>query len=193
MAMLPVTALMLVLSPRMGAVADRIGPRIPLTVGPVVIALGMALLTRVGPDTSFVTDVLPGVFVFGLGLSIIVAPVTSTALGAAPDSRAGAASGVNNAVARTGGLLAVSAVPGLVGLTGDALGDPAQLGPGFDEAMLWSAGMVAAAGVATFALLPRGVSLAEEAPAESDVSGPLDERVHAHSCPVDGQASSVAA
>lgn len=177
-AMLPVTALMLVLSPRMGALADRIGPRIPLTVGPLVIAVGMLLLTRVGSDASFVGDVLPGVVVFGLGLSLIVAPVTSTALGAAPDSRAGAASGVNNAVARTGGLLAVAAVPGLVGLTGDALGDPAQLGPGFDDAMRWSAAMVAAAGLGTFVLLPR------------DVVEPA--QVHSQACPVDGPASSVA-
>lgn len=193
-AMLPVTALMLVLSPRMGALADRIGPRIPLTVGPLIIASGMLLLTRIGPDASFVVDVLPGVVVFGLGLSVIVAPVTSTALGAAPDARAGAASGVNNAVARTGGLLAVAAVPGLVGLTGDALGDAAQLGPGFAEAMWWSAGMVAAAGVSTFALLPRDVALAaDDAPADAEPGVPVGERVHTHSCPIDGQASSVPA
>ncbi len=184
-AMLPVTALMLVLSPRMGAVADRIGPRTPLTVGPLMIAAGMVLLTRIGADASFLADVLPGVVVFGLGLSVIVAPVTATALGAAPDERAGAASGVNNAVARTGGLLAVAAIPGLAGLTGDALSDPDQLGPGFELAMRWCAAMVAAAGLGAFVLLPRDAGDADAARVEHG------DHVHRHACPVDGRASSV--
>lgn len=177
-ALLPVTAIMLVLSSRMGDVASRIGPRLPLTVGPLVASIGMVLMTRIGPGASYVDDVLPAVVVFGFGLSAIVAPVTSTALGSVPDDRAGAASGVNNAVARTGGLLAVAAIPGLVGLTGDALSDPEQLGPGFDRAMWLSAGIVGAAGVAAFALL------------RSDDGAESSEHTHRHSCPVDGQLTS---
>jgi hypothetical protein len=141
----------------------------------------MVLLTRVGPGASFVSDVLPAVTVFGLGLSAIVAPVTSAALGAVPDSRAGAASGVNNAIARTGGLLAVAAVPSFVGLTGDALGDPDLLGPGFDRAMVWSAAMVALGGVVAFVFLERS----------EDGDHRKTDHVRHHPCPVDGNLSTV--
>ncbi|TDT18180.1 EmrB/QacA subfamily drug resistance transporter [Ilumatobacter fluminis] len=185
-ALIPVTLLMLVLSPRMGDLSGRIGPRLPLTFGPIATALGIVLMIRVGPDASFATDVLPAVIVFGLGLSGIVAPVTSTALGSVPDERAGAASGVNNAVARTGGLLAVAAIPGLAGLTGDALSDPTRLGDGFDTAMWISAAIVAAAGVAAFALLRPDDVAAEVAGEDVD-----DGRPCCHACPVDGQLSSV--
>lgn len=178
-ALLPVTALMLLLSSRMGALSQQIGPRLPLTFGPLVAATGMALLTRVGPGASFVTDVLPAVVIFGLGLSAIVAPVTSAALSSVPDRRAGAASGTNNAVARTGGLLAVAAIPGLVGLTGDALANPDKLDPGFDKAMWVAAAMVAVGGVSAFFLL-RSIDSGEETIEH-----------HRHLCPVDGQLSSV--
>ncbi|MEL6890027.1 MAG: MFS transporter [Actinomycetota bacterium] len=182
-ALLPVTAIMLVLSARAGEVASRIGPRWPLTLGPLVVAIGMVAMTRIGTDPSFVTDVLPAVVVFGLGLACIVAPVTSTALDAVPDRRSGAASGVNNAVARTAGLLFVAAVPGLVGLTGDALGDPARLEPGFDRAMLVSAAVVAGAGVLGLLLLP-GRRPSEAGYHRHGV------KVHVHTCPVDGTVSS---
>lgn len=188
-ALLPVTLIMLLLSSRMGGLAQRIGPRWPLTIGPLVVAIGMLMLTRVGSDASFFFDVLPAVTVFGLGLSGIVAPVTSTALGAVPDNRAGAASGVNNAVARTGGLLAVAAVPGFVGLTGDALGDPGLLGPGFDRAMVWSAALVALGGVVAFALLDRSTDPSDGDLDGSDVEGAA--HVHHHACPVDGTLASV--
>ncbi|MGN6301719.1 MAG: MFS transporter, partial [Angustibacter sp.] len=115
--LLPVTGLMLVLSARSGALADRIGPRLQLTTGPLVCALGLLLMLRIGREADYVTTVLPGVVVFGLGLSVLVAPLTATALSSAPAEHAGLASGVNNAVARTGGLLAVAAVPALAGLT----------------------------------------------------------------------------
>ena len=186
-ALLPVTVLMLLLSSRMGDLAQRIGPRLPLTIGPLVAAVGMVMLTRVGPGASFVADVLPAVTVFGLGLSAIVAPVTSTALSSVPDRRAGAASAANNAVARTGGLLAVAAIPGMVGLTGDALSDPDLLGPGFDRAMWIAAGMVAVGGVSAFLLL--GDQDRDSTTGESD--RPLEHEHHRHSCPVDGQLTSV--
>ena len=94
--------------------ATRIGPRIPLTVGPVLTAVGTLMLLGVGPDGSYWTTVLPGVVVFGIGLTVLVAPLTATVLAAAPDRHAGVASGVNNAVARTGSLLAVAALPAAV-------------------------------------------------------------------------------
>lgn len=182
-ALLPVTVLMLLLSSRMGDLAQRIGPRLPLTIGPIVAAAGMLLLTRIGPGASLITDVLPAVIVFGLGLSAIVAPVTSAALGGVPDNRAGAASGANNAVARTGGLLAVAAIPGLVGLTGDALSNPELLEPGFDRAMVVSASIVAAGGICAFLLL-------EDKP-ETEETTPGSAQPHRHGCPVDGQLTSI--
>jgi EmrB/QacA subfamily drug resistance transporter len=182
--LLPVTLILLVLSPRVGALTTRIGARWPLTVGPLVVAAGMLLATRIGPKATFLGQVLPAMAVFGLGLAAIVAPVTSTALGAVPDDRAGSASGVNNAVARTGGLLAVAAIPSLVGITGDGLSDPSVLGPGFDRAMVVAAVIVAGSGIAAFVLLTErdvGATVCEEGA----------ERIAQHPCPVDGTPSSV--
>ncbi|MEL6983100.1 MAG: MFS transporter, partial [Actinomycetota bacterium] len=153
-ALLPVTGLMLVLSSRAGALARRVGPRWPLTIGPLLIALGMALFSRIGPGDSYLVDVFPAVVIFGLGLAASVAPVTATALGSIPDDRAGAASGVNNAVSRTGQLLTVAAVPPLVGLTGDALTDPVLLTAGFDDAMFVGAALVALGGLSSALLFP---------------------------------------
>lgn len=152
-AMVPATILMLLLSPRSGALAARLGPRPQLTLGPCVQACGIALMTRIGADASFVTDVLPAVLVFGSGLTIMVAPLTATALAAVPDGQAGLASGVNNAVARTGNLLAVAAVPPLAGLVGRVYDDPAAFDRGFGVAMWISAAVVLAGGaLAAFTL-----------------------------------------
>lgn len=118
LATLPLTILMLLLAARGGQLSTRIGPRVPMSLGPVVCAVGTALLAGVGPGTSYWTGILPGVSVFGLGLCLLVAPLTATVLGAAPDRYAGVASGVNNAVARAGSLLAVAALPAAVGLSG---------------------------------------------------------------------------
>ncbi|MGH3658352.1 MAG: DHA2 family efflux MFS transporter permease subunit, partial [Micromonosporaceae bacterium] len=114
-ATVPVTVLMLIGSDLAGRTATRIGPRVPLTVGPLVAGAGLALLAGVGPGSGYLTGVLPGVVVFGVGLTIVVAPLTATVLAAAPDDLAGIASGVNNAIARTGGLLGVAVVPLLAG------------------------------------------------------------------------------
>ncbi len=124
---LPITILMLLLSARSGKLASRIGPKLQLTIGPLLIACGMLLLRDVTPGASYLAGVLPGVVVFGLGLSAVVAPVTATVLAAAPDHLAGAASGMNNAVARTGGLLAVAVLPAVTSLTGAAYRSPAAL------------------------------------------------------------------
>ena len=155
-ALLPVTVLMLVLSSRAGDLAHRIGPRWPLTVGPVLIAIGMVMYTGIGPDADYFTDVLPAVTVFGLGLSASVAPVTATAIGSVPDGRSGAASGTNNAIARTGQLLAVAAVPPLVGLTGEALSDPDLLNAGFPGAMYTGAVFVGLGALAALLMFREG-------------------------------------
>lgn len=141
-ALLPITLMLLTGSAKGGELAQRFGPRWPLTFGPLLIAAAMLLYSRVGPGDNYVTDVLPGTLLFGLGLVLSVAPVTASALGAAPDERAGAASGINNAVSRTGQLLAIAAVPPLVGLTGDALNDPELLTAGFDNAMFVGAALL---------------------------------------------------
>lgn len=111
LALMPVTILMLVLSARAGALATRIGPRIPMTVGPLVVGAGLALMARIQPGAGYVTTVLPAAFVFGLGLALTVAPLTATVLAAAEQRYAGVASGVNNAVARVAQLLAVAGLP----------------------------------------------------------------------------------
>ncbi|MFC4002069.1 MFS transporter [Prauserella oleivorans] len=133
---LPVTALMVALSGRSGALAQRIGPRTQLVAGPLLLALGMWLLQRVAPGSSYVGTVLPAVTVFGLGLATVVAPVTATVLAAAPDRHAGVASGVNNAIARSGNLLAVAVLPAVAGLSGAAYSDPVALTAGWRTA-LW--------------------------------------------------------
>jgi len=150
---LPVTALMLLLSPRAGALSHRIGPRLPMTVGPLVCAVGAGMLSTIGADAPYVTHVLPGVLVFGLGLSATVAPLTTTALAAAPDRLAGVASGVNNAVARIAGLLAIAVLP-LVAGVGTSLTDPVTLGPAYQVALLVCAGLLAGGGVISWFTVP---------------------------------------
>jgi predicted MFS family arabinose efflux permease len=118
LAMLPTTVLMMLLSARAGDVAKRIGPRWPMTAGILVAGAGFVWMSTIGPGASYPLQVLPAVTVFGLGLSAAVAPLTSTVLASADERYAGTASGVNNAVARTGSLFAVAAVPPLVGLVG---------------------------------------------------------------------------
>lgn len=146
-ALLPVTGLMLALSSASGALAARIGPRLQMSAGPLLCAVATVLLSRVGPHPSYVTGVLPGVLLFGLGLSATVAPLTVTVLAAAADRYAGVASGVSNAVARTAGLLAVAALPPLAGIGGADYTDPARFAPGFRTAMLLAAGLLVAGGV----------------------------------------------
>lgn len=143
-ALLPITVIMLLLSERAGRLAVRIGPRVPMTVGPALSAAGLLLMTRIGSDASYLADVLPGVCVFGLGLATTVAPLTATVLGAADERHAGIASGVNNAVARAAGLLAVAALPLLVGLSDTDFRDPAAFGDGFRVTLLICAGLLAA-------------------------------------------------
>jgi EmrB/QacA subfamily drug resistance transporter len=172
-ALLPVTVIMLLLSSWAGGLGQRIGPRIPMTIGPLVAAAGLALLTRIGPGASYLYDVLPGVIVFGFGLSLTVAPLTSTVLASAPQQHAGVASGVNNAIARSAGLLIVAALPLLIGLTGDAYTDPDLLESAFVQSMLLCAGLLTLGGVlAAVSLRPSKVT----APAVEMAPSPC--RVH---------------
>jgi len=144
--LLPVTACMLVLSARSGALASRIGPRLQMSVGPLVVAAGLALFSRITASGGYLPEVLPAVLVFGLGLSVTVAPLTATALASAPVQRAGMASAVNNDVARTAGLIAVAVLPAASGLSGSAYLHPAVFAPGFRTACLIGAVVCAVGG-----------------------------------------------
>ncbi len=159
LATIPVTILMLLFSARAGALATRIGPRLPMTIGPIVAACGLLLYLRIGEDASFVGDVLPGALVFGVGLAMLVAPLTTAVLAAAPDAQTGIASGVNNAVARTGSLLAVAAIPPIAGISGANFADPSVFGPGFRTGIEICVGMLVLSGLLAFALI-RGRSVA---------------------------------
>ncbi len=152
-ALLPITVVMLVMSARMGRLAQRIGPRLPMTVGPIVAGCGLALLVRVGADASYVTDLLPALIVFSLGLSATVAPLTATALAAAPPRQVGVASAINNDIARVAGLLAVAVLPGLAGITPSAYRHPEQLSAGFHHAVLIAGGLAALGGLLSFLLI----------------------------------------
>jgi len=151
--LLPVTVIMLALSARSGALAARIGPRLQMSVGPLVIAAGLALFARIGPSGNYLTEVLPAVVIFGLGLAINVAPLTSTVLAAVPAEHAGMASAVNNDVARAASLIVVAVLPAAAGLTGAAYLHPAQFSAGFHTASLISAAMCIAGGAVAAAAI----------------------------------------
>ena len=153
--LLPVTVVMLLLSSRAGAWAQVTGPRLPLTAGPLVCAAGVLLMLRVGPGASYVLDVLPGVTVLGLGLSWLVAPLTATVLAAAETRHVGVASGVNNAVARAAGLLAVAVLLALGGLAGDDYADHGAFADGFRTALLVCTGVLVAGAALSAVAVPR--------------------------------------
>src|SRR5438874_711037 len=110
----PISLLLFFLSPRFGAFTARVGPRLPMSAGPIVGGLGLLMLMRVGVNPSYPTEVLPALVVFGLGLSATVAPLTTTVLNAVDEHNAGIASGVNNAIARVAGLLAIAAIGAVI-------------------------------------------------------------------------------
>jgi EmrB/QacA subfamily drug resistance transporter len=174
-ALLPATFVMLVLSPRAGALNSRIGPRLPMSLGPIVAAFGTLLLTRIGPGASYLVDVVPGVLFLGLGLSLTVAPLTTTVLGAASAEHAGVASAINNAVARAAGLVAVAVLPLIAGISGDDYQHPLEFASGFRIAMMVCSALLVAGGI-TGALTIRN-------PRPEPVSTPPDGR---HYCAVDG-------
>jgi EmrB/QacA subfamily drug resistance transporter len=171
--LLPVNALMLSLSPAMGRLSARIGPRLPMAGGALVAAAGMLLFARVGPGASYVTTVLPAAIVFGAGLTALVAPLTTAVLGAVDEREAGVASGINNAVARLAGLIATAALPLAAGLGGLARLDGPAFDAGYMRAMSISAGLCAAGAVVAFVTIRSG---ARPAPA------PLTHPSLAHGC-----------
>ena len=158
-ALLPVSVVMLLLAARAGRAAQRWGPRWFLAAGPVLAAGGVALLTRLSPESGYLVDVLPAMVLLGVGLAVLVAPLTATVLAAAPPEKAGTASGVNNAVARTAGLLAVAVLPALVGIGGSSYDDPTAFLAGFRPAMAICAALLVAGGVLAAAVV-RNPSLA---------------------------------
>jgi EmrB/QacA subfamily drug resistance transporter len=149
-AIFPITLLLFLLSPRLGGLVSRMGSRRLITLGPVVAALGLALFLRVSASASYLTVVLPAAVVFGIGLALTAAPLTTTILGAVPSTRAGIASGVNNAVTRVAGLLAVAAVPLAAGLASAADGAGSGFTSGFHHAMLISAVLCLLGAVVSF-------------------------------------------
>lgn len=169
-ALLPATLLMLVLSPASGSLAQRIGPRLQLTVGPVLAAVGLVLLAGIGSEASWWADVMPGAVVFGLGLVTFVAPLTATVMAAADPAHVSVASGVNNAVARAASLLALAVIPPASGLA--AATAPAQVTDAFGTAMVMTAVLAVAAAPLGWFGLRRGQQ------------GPRSPR-HLY-CPVDG-------
>jgi len=141
-ALTPITVLLLVFSPVAGKVASRIGYRVPMTVGPIVAGLGVALLAPIGPGSSYLAALLPGIVVLGIGLAATVAPLTTAVLAGAEERHAGIAAAVNTAIARLAGLLAVALLPLVAGIGGT---DAASLAGGFARAM-WICAIVCAAG-----------------------------------------------
>lgn len=161
-ALLPITGLMLLLSPRMGALTQRIGPRGPMTLGPLVVAAGTFLLVRAIPGASYASGVLPGVVVFGLGLVITVGPLTGTVLAAVDERHVGAASGVNNAASRVAGLVAVALLPEVTHM-GRSL-TKASVSAGYHEAMVISAVIAAVGGAVAFVTIRSSVEVAPTVP-----------------------------
>ena len=158
-AMLPSIAVLVLLSARGGQLAQRIGPRLPMTLGPLLVAAGTLLLVGVDGSAPYVVEILPGTLLQGLGMALTVAPLTATVLGAAPDALAGIASGVNNAVARAAQLLAVAALPVAVGLAGDDYAEPAVLTAGFRAAMVVCAVLLALGAAVSWATVRNDVLL----------------------------------
>jgi hypothetical protein len=155
--LLPANALMLTLSPAAGRFAQRHGARGPMTAGALVAGVGMLLFSRVVPGGTYVGAILPAVVVFGLGLSMLVAPLTAAVLAAAPDSDAGVASGVNNAVARLAGLISAAALPVAAGMGGLAKLSGLQLTRGFTRAMWICAALAALAAMVTWGMTGTGM------------------------------------
>lgn len=163
-AILPVTVVMLLLSSRAGELSQRVGPKLPMTVGLALGAAGAFALSGVGAGTRYLTGVLPGVGLLGLGLSATVAPLTTTVLAAAPGQHAGVASAINNAVARVAGLLAVAAFPLVLGLHGEAYHVASRLEPAYRHALDLCAGLLAAGAVLSALLVPAGRAVTPSSP-----------------------------
>ena len=147
LAMLPLPILMTSASPTMGSIAARIGPRIPLTVGPLVVGVGMIVSRLMGPDAGYWMGTFPAILIMALGMTIAVAPLTSSILGSVEEQHVAMASGFNSAVARLGGLIATALLGSVLGQEGTALFES------FHGAMSVSAAVAAAAGIVALTML----------------------------------------
>ena len=147
LAMLPLPVLMTAISPTMGSIAARLGPRIPLTVGPLIVAGGMVLSRLIGQDSSYWTGAFPTILVMAAGMTIAVAPLTASVLGSVEEQHVAMASGFNSAVARTGGLIATALLGAVLASEG------AKLFAGFHMAMFVSAAVATMAGVVSLTML----------------------------------------
>jgi EmrB/QacA subfamily drug resistance transporter len=161
-ALLPVTVVMLLGSARAGRLATRIGPRIPMSLGPIIAGFGLMLLTRVGAGSTYWVDVFPGIIVFACGLTLTVAPLTATVLGAAPDEFAGVASAVNNDVARTAGLIAIAVLPPLAGISNADFGNATDFSDGFHNAMMIAGTVLIVGGLLAWATIRRPMQADDE-------------------------------
>jgi EmrB/QacA subfamily drug resistance transporter len=153
-AFLPVTVLMMLLSPAAGRLAARVGARLPMTVGPMVVAVAMLLMARIDPGGSYTNTVLPAAVMLGLGLCLTVAPLTAAVLAAVDDHHIGVASGINNAIARLAALLAIAILPFVTGLSADT-----SLIDAFPKAMFVSAAACVAGGIVAFMTIDRSVKV----------------------------------
>ena len=147
MALLPLPILMTTLSPTMGSLAVKIGPRLPLTIGPLVVAVGLALSRLIEPDSTYWTGAFPAILVMALGMTIAVAPLTSSVLGSVEEQHVAMASGFNSAVARTGGLIATALLGAVLASEGEALFG------GFHMAMFVAAAVAASASIVALTML----------------------------------------
>lgn len=155
-AAIPPTIIMLLFSPLAGRAGQRLGQRLPMTVGPIVMGAGLVLVSGLERGDSYVADVLPGVVVFGIGMTIMVAPLTTAVLAALPTGQAGIASAVNNAVARFAQLMGSAALPAAAGLSAGTVVASSTFSAGFTRAMLITAGVAAAGGIVSFLTIRGG-------------------------------------
>jgi predicted MFS family arabinose efflux permease len=146
-ALLPLPLLLAVGSPLMGRLAAKIGPRLPLSIGPLVVAVGFLLAFRIGLSANYWTDVMPAILVIAIGMSGAVAPLTTAVLSSVDARHTGSASGFNSAVARTGGLIATALLGSVLAAQGE------QLIASFRVAMLAGALACVAASISAFVLL----------------------------------------
>ena len=172
----PTTLIMFALSSRLGALADRFGPRLFLAGGPLLAAAGILLFLRVGTEVSFALDLLPALVVFSLGLTATVAPLTATVLADADETDAGIASAINNAIARVAGLVGISAVGALVAsmLPGGTFAANPESVDAFHTAIAVCAALVATGGIVAALWIenPRRVVRAEDCPGGQLVGAP---------------------
>jgi EmrB/QacA subfamily drug resistance transporter len=183
-ATLPITVLLLTLSTPSGTIVQRIGPRIPLTVGAVLTGAGLLLMAQLHPGDRYLTAVLPALVVFGVGLAALITPITATVLASVDSRHSGIASAVNNALSRLGQMIAVAALPLAAGLSGSAFEDPARMAAGFPVAMTVAAGASFAAALLAWTTISSDV-LSRSSTGSQRVPKELPPSLKRH-CPVAG-------